>query len=279
MAMQTASNTSAHGKTGSAGSNPYPLPASPTLTNPDMILPDYDDTASSPDRSHSPLIMWKNAHQFDAHQFELDAHTFPSGPVTPTTPIIYGNGTMLSDIGEVTEAESTTGPLKLRLAARNAYAQYNATVQSSPTMPGYQPVKKNKSELKVPSQERERRLSMESTSTITNGDHAGLFADFDDAVSVDDSNFQGDDEDSVAESYIFDNALVQEKEIPNNEPDQTLDDVGTQERYSTALSRRAEQILANAKRRLTVSDMLNLMPRRLRSEVLTWRKDYGGQPQ
>ena len=39
----------------------------------------------------------------------VDYGNFVAGPITPNTPIIYGNGTMLSDIGEVTEVESLAG--------------------------------------------------------------------------------------------------------------------------------------------------------------------------
>ncbi|KAI1504636.1 hypothetical protein F5X99DRAFT_371590 [Biscogniauxia marginata] len=234
--MQTASSPPAQS---GEGSGPYPpLPASPTLTNPDMILPDYDDAASSPDRSHSPRTMWKNAHPAEMH-FNLASQPFPSGPITPTTPIIYGNGTMLSDIGEVTEVESSCAP-----RSRAASIRKDFPGRSTPMMT-YELAKKKESRTTL----RERRMSNDSTSTITTNDQPGLFADFDDAVSVDDSNFQGDDEESVADSYI-DETSVQESITPAKE----FSDAFDEERYSTALSRRAEQILANAKRRLTTME-------------------------
>jgi hypothetical protein len=255
MATQTMSNSHGHAKSGSSSSIPYTLPASPTLTNPDMILPDYDESAVSPDRSHSPLNMWQNSH------FDLSAQTFSLGaPVTPVTPIIYGNGTMLSDIGEVTEAESTTGPIHSRLASRRGYMRPDSPARSpgyhSPLALPYDAVKKKKSESRMVARDRERRLSMESmdsTSTITNGDRQGLFADFDDSVSVDDSNFQGDDEDSVAVSYLYDDESESGSKTPPAHPRSRSLDPEAEERYSAALSRRAEQILANAKKRLTVS--------------------------
>ncbi|KAI1858973.1 uncharacterized protein JN550_012235 [Neoarthrinium moseri] len=247
MAMQTASSSSAHGKSGSSGSISYTLPASPTLTNPDMILPDYDDAPMSLDRSQSPLNMWKNS------QFDLAGQQYNMGPVTPTTPIIYGNGTMLSDIGEVTEAESTTGPMRHRTGAHNGYSQPGVAMRNPPAMPGLEGSRK-RSEARMLPRERERRLSMESTSTITNGDQEGLFADFDDTVSVDDSVFQGDDEESVAASYVYDGASDGgDRTPPARDLNQGLGPEA-EERYSTALSRRAEQILANAKRRLTTME-------------------------
>jgi hypothetical protein len=227
-----------------SGSAPYPpLPGSPTLTNPDMILPDYDDGAVSLDRSQSPLMMWRNT-QTAEMGFDLSPAAFIAGPITPTTPIIYGNGTMLSDIGEVTEVESTCGPSRSRSGStRSEIAMVTSTALS------YEAVKQR---IKQSRMAHQRQISVESNSTVTAHDQAGLFADFDDAVSIDDSNFQGDDEDSVADSYI-DDASVQEtisqaKELSFN-PDEA--------RYSTPLSRKAEQILANAKRRLTVSILIN----------------------
>ncbi|KAL7628372.1 hypothetical protein AAE478_002574 [Parahypoxylon ruwenzoriense] len=225
-----------------SGPMPYPsLPASPTLTNPDMILPDYDDTCSSPDRSQSPFTIWKNTHAPDM-TFDLSTQPF-TGPVTPTTPIIYGNGTMLSDIGEVTEVESTCGPTK----PRSGSTRSDASMQPI-TAVQYEAFKKK--EMRIA---RERRPSIDSTSTITTHDQGAMFADFDDTVSMDDSNFQGDDEESVADSFI-DDASAHE-DTPSIRERRAR---AGEERYSTALSRRAEQILANAKRRLTtMEDNLN----------------------
>ncbi|KAI1188795.1 hypothetical protein F5B17DRAFT_429230 [Nemania serpens] len=213
---------------------------SPTLTNPDMILPDYDDSAMSPDRSHSPLTMWKNAHAAGMG-FELSPDSFTAGPVTPTTPIIYGNGTMLSDIGEVTEVESTCGPNR----SRSGSTRSEIAIVTSTALP-YEAIKQR---IKQSRMAHQRQVSVDSNSTVTAHDQAGLFADFDDTVSVDDSNFQGDDEDSVAESYI-DDPLLHDGILPAREPPLTSDEA----RYSTPLSRRAEEILANAKRRLTTME-------------------------
>jgi hypothetical protein len=243
MAAQMAFYAPSHGKTGSSGSiPPYPQPPSPTLTNPDMILPDH--MPDSPDRSRSPLMMWNNG-GFDLGVSAYNMNNMNMAAHAPTTPIIYGNGTMLSDIGEVTEAESTVGgPVK---APRNGYYKAGFGARQS-NDPGFAAVKKKatkRAEPRVMSRDRERRLSMESTSTITNGDNPGTFADFDDSVSVVDSNFQGDDEESVADSYVFYDGA--DERTPEEEAAREAE-----ERYSTALSRRAEQILANAKRRLTV---------------------------
>lgn len=242
-----------HGKSGStssARSMPYPsMPASPTLTNPDMILPDWDPgNVSSPDRSQSPLMMWKTANGFDMNQFDLGAPAFPAAPITPTTPIIYGNGTMLSDIGEVTENESTVGGP----GARRASSVYSLQQPEAMNVV-YETLRKKHSGQTTVSRDRERRFSMESTSTITNGDNPRIFSDFDDTVSVDDSVFQGDDEESNAASYAYDEASMTGDETPTTQEFSDTSTPTLEDRYSTVLSRRAEQILANAKRRLTVS--------------------------
>ncbi|KAJ2992474.1 hypothetical protein NUW58_g2156 [Xylaria curta] len=237
--MQPSSNAAE--QQAESGSMPYsPLPASPTLTNPDMILPDYDDGAVSLDLSQSFPMTWNNAHAAD-NGFNLSPDAFIAGPITPTTPIIYGNGTMLSDIGEVTEVESTCGPSR----SRSGSTRSEIAMMTSTALP-YEAIKQK---IKQSRMAHQRQMSVESNSTVTAHDQVGLFADFDDAVSIDDSNFQGDDEDSVADSYVDDTSgretIPLAKELPFT-PDEA--------RYSTPLSRRAEQILANAKRRLTTME-------------------------
>ncbi|KAK5628255.1 hypothetical protein RRF57_003970 [Xylaria bambusicola] len=243
-AMRQFSDTAERQRADSGGTPYSALPASPTLTNPDMILPefpDYDDSTMSLDDSQSPLTAWKNA-QAGNLGFDLPAESFIAGPITPATPIIYGNGTMLSDIGEVTEVESTCGPSR----SRSGSTRSELAIVTSTALP-YEAIKQR---IKQSRMAHQRHMSVDSNSTVTAHDQAGLFVDFDDAVSIDDSNFQGDDEDSVADSYI-DDASVQETISPAKDsfdPDDA--------RYSTTLSRRAEQILANAKRRLTVSALI-----------------------
>ncbi|KAI0423215.1 hypothetical protein F5X98DRAFT_360265 [Xylaria grammica] len=236
--MQSPSTT-AEPRPGS-DSTPYPpLPASPTLTNPDLILPDYDDGPVSPGPSQPPLMMWKNGHAGNM-EFNLSPEAFTAGPITPTTPIIYGNGTMLSDIGEVTEVESTCGPSR----SRSGSTRSEIALVTSTALP-YEAIKQK---IKQSRMAHQRHMSVESNSTVTAHDQTGLFTDFDDTVSIDDSNFQGDDEDSVADSYI-DDASIQET-ISAAKESFNADDA----RYSTPLSRRADQILANAKRRLTTME-------------------------
>ncbi|WZH40081.1 uncharacterized protein QYS62_001008 [Fusarium acuminatum] len=186
-----------HGKSGSGSSLGYgPVPGSPTLTNPDMILPDYDCDVSLDGRSQSPLRIWNNPQTTDM-RFHLPStqNQFIAGPITPSTPIIYGNGTMLSDIGEVTEVESVVGKGR-RGSHLSVYSNEDHVLGSSPTM-GVSRIKSRSQIL-----QRERKSSIDSNSTITSQGRAATFGDFDDSASVDDVHFQGDDEESMASSYV-----------------------------------------------------------------------------
>lgn len=233
----------------------YPsLPASPTLTNPDMILPygEYDSTPSPPQHGYRPEDdEWRSSRPLDM-QFSIGPPHAPLGTITPTTPIIYGNGTMLSDIGEVTEAESTPGrklpgPAERRMLKQQAQ---NATVRSSPTL-GYHAITTKRSKVGT----HERKISAESASTVrSEGQAAELFKDFDDGVSVDDSVFQGDDEESVADSYTEEVIAAETQRLSRRESSIGQED---DKNSSAALSRRAEQILLNAKKRLNVSLLLS----------------------
>ncbi|KAF4124071.1 hypothetical protein GMORB2_5787 [Geosmithia morbida] len=226
-----------------------PVPGSPTLTNPDMILPDYDAPPSPNGRSQSSLMDWRdpNLDQLDFQLPPQAGYGYGAKSVAPATPIIYGNGTMLSDIGEVTEVESTVGPASRRASSR--YSNYTETETFGPSSATVVMSKVLARRSKA-QKARERRSSIDSTSTITTQDHRADFADFDDTVSVDDSSFQGDDEESMASEYVegtapargYDERLGHGQEDGNN-------------RHSTAsISSRAELILATAKRRLTAME-------------------------
>jgi hypothetical protein len=248
MAAQTVPNYSRdvrHGKSGSGSSSNYgPIPGSPTLTNPDMILPDYDCDTSFDELSQPHMPIWNNTQTTDM-RFHLPAsqNQFIAGPISPSTPIIYGNGTMLSDIGEVTEVESVVGKGARRGSAQlSVYSNEDHVLGSSPTAG----VSRIKSRSQI--QQRERKSSLDSNSTITSRGRGAQFGDFDDAASVDDLNFQGDDEESMASSYAEGTAAREPKavRVPR------IQDISSQRYSSSSLSDRAEQILANAKQRLTV---------------------------
>lgn len=246
-----------------------------------MILPDYPDYDRSPspvrldsNRPQSPLTMWRNAQAAGAPNDNNNINNMLYNPAnqhftgfasaTPATPIIYGNGTMLSDIGEVTEAESTPGkpspprhiPVRVSpYGTTDRDSESDAALRSSPTMGqgGSMSAIKKKAKEQAAAQ-RDRRSSTGSDSTVTDHhDQANLFADFSDAVSVGgDSVFQGDDEESMASSYVEESDVTGASDVQSNAPVSLSYE--SRQKYSTAqLSRRAEHILANAKRRLTVS--------------------------
>lgn len=243
-----------------------------------MILPDdpYYGHGNSPDseidaRIRSKFMMWRSAQAAvtatsDLHKmFAVNSaqmgynqqNTYgSSAPLTSTTPIIYGNGTILSDIGEVTEVESTPGrpsPTRHRgLATHRRNDSIDAVLRSASPVTGQSGLAKR---LKPSfTAQKERRMSTESTSTITTitmEDRPAFLADIniDDAASVDDSVFQGDDEESMASSYV-EGTIPRDRNLLGVTGGENGERLST---YSTtALSRRAEQILANAKKRLTV---------------------------
>lgn len=156
---------------------------------------------------------------------------------------------MLSDIGEVTEAESTPGrrlpgPAERRMLKQAQNNNNNSPIKSSPTM-GYAAIMK-----RTRAGSHMRKISIESTSTVkSEGQPAEMFRDFDDGVSVDDSVFQGDDEESVADSYTEGVIASETHRLSRQDDIMEKDENGNS---SAALSRRAEQILLNAKKRLNV---------------------------
>ncbi|PFH56154.1 hypothetical protein XA68_16970 [Ophiocordyceps unilateralis] len=210
-------------------------PSSPTLTNPDMILPeDHFSPARTMTRNEAPLLN--------------PAAFYRAMPLGPSTPIIYGNGTMLSDIGEVTEVESIAGSSPPRRFSSRRCSGAAYPLRSSPTIgKGGHMRRRSAAHDAVNS----HRLSVDSTGTVIESDRIAASADFfDDCISIGDSSFQGDDEGSMASSYADDWAhhpRDSDARVPSHSADH--------HRYSTSsISRRAEQILANAKRRLTTME-------------------------
>ncbi|KAJ8061035.1 hypothetical protein OCU04_010113 [Sclerotinia nivalis] len=246
--MQTQSSTSS--TTTIMAYPPRPGSQSPTLTEPDMILPLQNETTYDSESSSRHTSFQFASMSEDAWQRSTDSKYLGGLPSkTPTTPIIYGNGTMLSDIGEVTEVESTPakklpGPAERRFIKQQQLQ--NGHRVSSVSL-GHE---LRRSGTKTGTHE--RKISVESASTITSEPQSAMFEDIDDAVSVDDSNFQGDDEESVAESYTdtYRKELVETETRRLSRREGNIGDGEDDQNSSAALSRRAEQILLNAKRRL-----------------------------
>lgn len=235
----------------------YPPPPqigsqSPTLTEPDMILPLHNETSYDSKSSSRHTSFQFPPFSGDSWQQQTNSE-YQGGqpPRTPITPIIYGNGTMLSDIGEVTEAESTPGKKLPGPAERRFIKQQqlqNGHRISSASL-GHE---LRRSGTKTGTHE--RKISVESASTVTSEPQSAMFGDVEDALSVEDSNFQGDDEESLAESYTdpYRKELVEAETRRLSRREGSIDGEDDQN-SSAALSRRAEQILLNAKRRLNVS--------------------------
>ncbi|EJP70077.1 hypothetical protein CRV24_007836 [Beauveria bassiana] len=240
-----------HARQDSNGSIPplRPQASSPTLTNPDMILPDYDESQYS--SLQHPSVGWGSMPLDADLMFDFPEAVDSSAVYPLNTPIIYGNGTMLSDIGEVTEVESNVGGPTRQLSARSNrsrrsnHSDDNLTPRTSPPANA---ARKQTLRRAPDANAQDNRSSIDSVHTISTH-HDVAFADFDDTISVGDSNFQGDDEDSVASSYLDEHTLPRDALARKSGLSLNKD------RYSTSsISRRAEQILANAKRRLTTME-------------------------
>ncbi|QSZ28680.1 hypothetical protein DSL72_003180 [Monilinia vaccinii-corymbosi] len=231
---------------------PQPGSQSPTLTEPDMILPLHNEMTYEPASPSQHTSFQFSSLLGDAWQSSMVSEHSNGAPAqTPTTPIIYGNGTMLSDIGEVTEVESTPGkklpgPAERRLLKQQ---QLQNGHRISSTSSGQELRRRSATRTGT----HERKISVESSSTVTSEPLSAMFGDIDDAVSVDDSNFQGDDEESVAESYTdpYRNELVEMETRRLSRREGDLGEWDEDQSSSAALSRRAEQILLNAKLRLS----------------------------
>lgn len=225
-----------------------PLPASPTLTNPDMILPYRELEVLSPNLSS----LWTGS----AHDFQISAGPINSnrGVITPDTPIRYGNGTRLSDIGELTEVEYAPGSQLFEYEKRlsNLSLKKKHLERSSLTHEQEELIQRVKSRNRV------RHISVESMSTVRD-ECMEIFKNIDDDVSVDDSVFEGDDEESVVNSDGYDTAELEPQHVMYQEKDQ----FENKDEYASAiLCRRAERELLNAKMRLnSMEGKLNLARR------------------
>src|SRR4051794_25556661 len=128
MMLQTSSTTTLEGG----------LP-SPTLTNPDMILPydtpyddfDLDQTTPPSMRAAESLSL-----AFSSHPVIFTHHARTLTP--PNTAIIYGRGTMLSDIDELESVAEST-PKRNSTADFPMKSERNSIARgSSPTVPDEQ---------------------------------------------------------------------------------------------------------------------------------------------
>ncbi|KAI6250054.1 hypothetical protein HI914_02082 [Erysiphe necator] len=216
----------------------------PTLTNPDMILPHNEQESSV------SMGLWTgnpNELQISSNDIKISSDL---GLIISRTPFVYGAGTILSDIGEVTEAENTPSQTKSVSAEKKAtkYQISNSDCKSSLT---------NGSGLyrkRVDLEHHRRKMSEESITSVTSNEPSNcIFKDSNDAASIDDSVFQGDDEESIFSSDS-DDTVAPDKRNSWNE----INKYDFDENSSAALNRKAELILQSAKKRLkSMEDNLN----------------------
>ncbi|POS85530.1 hypothetical protein EPUL_005026 [Erysiphe pulchra] len=220
------------------------LQLAPTLTNPDMILPHKEP------ESQVSMGLWSdssNAEQLASNDFKISSDL---GLIISRTPFVYGAGTILSDIGEVTEAENTPSRRKsVSIDKKVTKPLYSIPARRSSLTNGSESQRK-----RVDLENHRRQNSNESAASVSSNNLSNfIFNDFKDDISVDDSVFQGDDEESVLNSDS-DETIAPDKRDSWKEWDKYDFD----ECSSAALSRKAEQILQNAKKRLnSMEDNLN----------------------
>jgi hypothetical protein len=159
---------------------------------------------------------------------------------------------MLSDIEELESVAEST-PRRNSAADLQTKSERNSMpLGSSPTVPDEQP------KPVAPDFGGRRRLSL-SDSNGSDIDLAGYAAEFegftDDGMS--ENNYAEDDED-IMEGNTYKPTLRTIRH--NRKSEDAFSEDGEDKHSSIALSRRAEIILANAKRRLTVSMLCHFLP-------------------
>lgn len=255
------SNESATGNVPTKTTNSTPILDSnvqlaPTLTNPDMILPHKE-----PENSTS-MDLWSdnsNTEQLSSNDFKISSDL---GLIISRTPFVYGAGTTLSDIGEVTEAENT--PSRRNSASKDKKVtrpSYGISSRKLSLSNGSESYRK-----RVDLESHRRQISNESAASVTSNSQSNfIFKDFKDDVSVDDSVFQGDDEESILNSDSDETVAPDKRDSWKRDSWKDWDKYDLDECSSAALSRKAEQILQNAKKRLnSMEDNLN----RARSSII-----------
>ena len=205
---------------------------SPTLTNPDMILPDKDDESgrSTPTGYEavsppSPSAIRPPETRLESNQ-STPYHEPPAGNTSPPLEQPYRHGGPLSDITERTEE---TTPISDRRAPRYSTLASSPTVQR-PTLEAL---------------ERRRRSSNASSSTASADSGIGQWLRTDDAEKRHGGSDVGTDFEIGSQKTSEAGETSRRNSMGSNEDE---DD----EFSSAALTKRAELILANAKKRLTV---------------------------
>ncbi|KAI9711609.1 MAG: hypothetical protein M1812_007131 [Candelaria pacifica] len=235
---------------------PRPALPSPTLTNPDMILPNGDyprkSTPSPPPQTFRlpTSATWGQSNSFvtGGGKTERQRSSRIKTPAETTSGFEpYGPTSMLAGIEEVepTPRGSPFGESKTRWSGA-----MSPPLASSPTLAKTPNIGRAKS-LKLPEADISKRFSNGSISVMSDMSGFGEYEGLDDIGSVDGDSAIQEDEDGVSDSEN-----EQPKHAPGSlghlrEANGTSKEVDEDDPYShAAMSRRAEKILANAKKRL-----------------------------
>ncbi|KAI9853816.1 MAG: hypothetical protein M1824_000884, partial [Vezdaea acicularis] len=237
---------------------------SPTLTNPDMILPydsySYDraDTPSPPPQTmRPPSLQRRSSAGLSSHPpyAKLARPPPPAGrsSISPrTTPPppheFHDHGRPLSDIQE---AESTPKGLRSRNDLLNEDVRDDPVLASSPTLAS-PPNGTMKGHFQPRPGFGQRRPSSSSPAILSDGDDAADYEAIDDNLSADGDTMFGEDDEDLAELENI-NRLRNARLEYHGGVNGTIPEEGQDPYLSAALSKRAERILANAKKRLDVS--------------------------
>ncbi|KAI9795687.1 MAG: hypothetical protein M1835_005363 [Candelina submexicana] len=235
---------------------PRPALPSPTLTNPDMILPNGEyPRRSTPSPPPQTLRLptstaWAQSKPSVATSGQTGRQT--SGSINASNENKsqfqpYGPRIMLAGIEEV---ESTPRVDLLRGSNRRRQDAASPSLASSPTLSKTSLLGRTNS-LKLPEADISKRFSNGSISVMSDMSGFGEYEGLDDMGSVDEDSVIQEDEDEVS-----DDAEGQTENVPGSldqaqEADMMVQEDGLDDPYShAAMSRRAERILANAKKRL-----------------------------
>ncbi len=218
-------------------------PPSPTLTNPDMILPyTAEPRIPTPSPPLRPIRASSSSEEINRRLQKLEQTAGNRATVTPrNSPPLgsYGSGTMLPDIEEV---ETTP---KVGCLTRSSSGSPRSQQLLLPKFPGMEPT------TQISNDPYSKRLSHASSSGASDDFDFGNWDRFDGPTSVDGESVFGEEDDALdtAEGGYGaanpSNRNTREITIVEEDKEGAL--------FHAALSKRAERILANAKKRLTVS--------------------------
>lgn len=229
-------------------------PLSPTLTNPDMILPDtygfsptgkYQVPHSQTDYSYAQPV---------GQAVTIQARRANGSGPRPRSPSVLRLARPLSDIQEVETGQTTPK------AHADPYTM--DALASSPILTDHADMARWEAQ-------EERRLSDESGSSVHSEDLENLkWPGFDSTVGADEESVVLDEEEEekfgsfpkvVGSDESVDNDTDEDQWLGPKTEDETENKKKEDDLFQDPLSRRADMILANAKKRLNVSLIHRIM--------------------